>query len=188
MIDRTLWDSAVELQGFLESCQFQFCFIGGIAIQRWGEPRVTDDMDVTIIAGFGDESPLIQSILKRYQPRIPDASGFALHSRVLLLQDIAGHGIDIALGALPFEERVVMRSSLWGTPGNGSIRTCSAEDLIVLKAFASRPQDWLDVEKVIIRQSARLDRSLVLAELKPLAELKEEPEILEQVERLFESN
>ena len=85
MIDRTLWDSAVELQGFLESCQFQFCFIGGIAIQRWGEPRVTDDMDVTIIAGFGDESPLIQSILKRYQPRIPDASGFALHSRVLLL-------------------------------------------------------------------------------------------------------
>jgi len=188
MIDRALWDSAVELQGFLEACQFQFCFIGGIAIQRWGEPRVTDDMDVTIIAGFGDESPLIRSILKRYQPRIPDASGFALHSRVLLLQDIAGHGIDISLGALPFEERVVMRSSLWGTPGSGSIRTCSAEDLIVLKAFASRPQDWLDVEKVIIRQGTRLDRSLIVEELKPLVELKEEPEILEQVERLFDRN
>ena len=81
-----------------------------------------------------------------------------------------------------------MRSSLWGTPGSGSIRTCSAEDLIVLKAFASRPQDWLDVEKVIIRQGTRLDRSLIVEELKPLVELKEEPEILEQVERLFDRN
>ena len=185
MIERGLWDSAIELQRFLESCEFQFCFIGGIAIQRWGEPRVTDDMNVTVMTGFGNERPLIQSILKRYQARIADASVFAIHSRVLLLQDIAGYGIDISLGALPFEQRVVQRSSLWGTPGSGSIRTCSAEDLVVLKAFASRPQDWIDVEKVIIRQAQRLNRSLIIEELTPLAELKEEPQILEHVQSLF---
>lgn len=188
MIDRGLWDSAVELQGFLESCQFAFCFIGGIAIQRWGEPRVTDDMDVTVITGFGNETPVIQAVLKRYQARIMDASAFAIHSRVLLVRDIAGYGIDMSLGALPFEERIVQRSSPWGTPGRGNIRTCSAEDLIVLKAFASRPQDWIDVEKVIIRQGARLDRALIFEELTPLAELKEEPEILKHVEQLFDSN
>lgn len=70
MIDQALWDSAAELHGFLESCKFEFCFIGGIAIQRWGESRVTDDMDVTVITGFGMESPVIQLVLQSYQARI----------------------------------------------------------------------------------------------------------------------
>ena len=52
----------------------------------------------------------------------------------------------------------------------------------------SRPQDWIDVEKVIIRQGIRLNRPLIPEELQPLAELKEEPEILENVKRLFGSN
>jgi len=185
MIDRALWDSAIELQGFLEACQYQFCFIGGIAYQRWGEPRVTDDMDVTVITGFGNERPVIQAVLRRYQARVSDASGFALQTRVLLIQDIAGFGIDMSLGALPFEERVVKRSSLWGVQGLGHIRTCSAEDLVVLKAFASRPQDWIDVEKVIIRQGQRLNRPLIIEELTPLAELKEDPEILEHLQSLL---
>ena len=185
MIDRALWHSAVELQGFLESCRYPFCFIGGIAYQRWGEPRVTDDMDVTVVTGFGNETPIIQTVLKRYQARISDAAGFALQTRVLLLQDIAGFGIDMSLGALPFEERIVSRSSLWGVQGIGHIRTCSAEDLVVLKAFASRPQDWIDVEKVIIRHATQLNRQLIMEELTPLAELKEEPEILIHLEELF---
>jgi hypothetical protein len=33
------------------------------------------------------------------------------------------------------------------------LHTCSAEDLIVLRAFADRSKDWVDIEGVIIRQS-----------------------------------
>ena len=185
MISRGLWESARDLQMFLDSCAYSFCFIGGIAYQRWGEPRVTSDLDVTVIVSFGEEKPVLQNLLRRYQPRIPDPVRFALQSRVLLLQDIAGHGIDLSLGGMPFEERVVQRSTLWGIPGSGNIRTCSAEDLVVMKAFASRPQDWIDVEKVVIRQGNRLNRDLILDELRPLVELKEEPEILDQLTRIF---
>ena len=39
--------------------------------------------------------------------------------------------------------------------------TCSAEDLIVLKAFASRPQDWIDIDAVVLRQQRVLDWKLV---------------------------
>lgn len=188
MLERAMWDSAKELQSFLELTGFGFCFIGGIAYQRWGEPRVTDDMDVTVFSGFGNEQPVIQSILKRYQSRIPDAQSFAIHARVLLLQDIAGYGIDISLAALPFEERIIERSSLWKSPGNGEIRTCSAEDLVVLKAFAGRPQDWIDVEKTLIRQRGKLQMEQILEELHPLADLKEEPEIIERLNRLIDAN
>ncbi len=88
-------------------------------------------------------------------------------------------------GIRSLSSRVVQRSSLWGTPGSGTIKTCSAEDLVVLKAFASRPQDWIDVEKVIIRQGERLNRPLIIEELTPLAELKEDPQILENVQSLL---
>ena len=117
--------------------------------------------------------------------RVPDAVSFAKQARILLIQDIAGSPIDLSIGGLPFEHRVVDRSSAWKTPAAGSVRTCSAEDLIVLKAFAARPQDWIDVEKVIVRQGDRLDRDQIRTELAPLVELKEEPEIMTRLEAML---
>jgi hypothetical protein len=56
-------------------------------------------------------------------------------------------------------------------------------DLIVLKAFADRPKDWMDIEGVIIRQGATLDWPYVRTQLAPLAELKEAPGLLETLEQ-----
>jgi hypothetical protein len=55
--------------------------------------------------------------------------------------------------------------------------------LIVLKAFADRPKDWLDIEGILIRQAARLDWPYVRAQLAPLAELKDAPELVDKLER-----
>ena len=41
------------------------------------------------------------------------------------------------------------------------------------------------MEKVIIRQGDRLNRDLILEELQPLVDLKEEPEIMVQLNRLL---
>ena len=56
--------------------------------------------------------------------------------------------------------------------------TCSAEDLIVLKAFAARGRDWADIKGIIVRQAGTLDWRYIDAQLGPLAALKEAPEIL----------
>jgi hypothetical protein len=89
---------------------------------------------------------------------------------------------DIALGGLPFEESVVNRSSLFTFPPDVRLRTCSVEDLLVLKAFADRPKDWIDIEGIVIRQSGRIDWAYVRSQLAPLVELKEAPEILRRLE------
>ena len=73
------------------------------------------------------------------------------------------------------------------SPDYGNIRTCSAVDLIVLKAFAARDQDWIDIRGILVRQRNGIDRDLIFEELTPLAELKEEPEILSRLNDLFES-
>ena len=177
--------AAVSLGQQLEIFGIPYCVIGGVAVQRWGEPRQTVDVDATLFTGFGCEDSAIERLLSQFESRINNPLEFALQNRILLLKSPKGTDIDLSFGALPFEERLIERSSEWTVPRHGMIRTCSAEDLVVLKAFASRPQDWIDVEKVIIRQGQRLNRSLVINELTPLSELKEEPQILEHVQSLL---
>ena len=67
------------------------------------------------------------------------------------------------------------------------LRICTAEDLIVMKAFAGREQDWMDVRMTIVRQGVEtLDWDYILHHLTPLAEVKEEPEILQRLDDLRE--
>ncbi len=174
--------AAAELQAVCESQLWRFCLIGGLAVIRWGEPRETVDADLSLFTGFGNEAPFIRTLLERFEARIPDAAAFAERHRVLLLRSSTGVGLDVALAGLPFEELLVRRSTIFRYPPDIGLRTCSAEDLVVLKAFASRGQDWVDIERIIVRQSGRLDWDYINTQLAPLAELKESPEILEQLE------
>ncbi|MCA1962478.1 MAG: hypothetical protein LDL31_00875 [Prosthecobacter sp.] len=182
---KDLIEQAAELQGLLEQQGWHFCFIGGIAIQRWSEPRLTKDMDITLLTGFGNEEPFIDFLLQRFESRIRDARSFALQNRILLLKTKEGTGIDVALGCLPFEEEAVRRSKLLEYVPGISLRTCSAEDLLVMKAFASRPIDWNDVRGILVRQGTKkLDWPYIRRQLQPLCELKEAPEIMTQLEKL----
>jgi hypothetical protein len=141
-------------------------------------------VDVTVVTGFGGERPVISALLEAFEPRIEDAAAFAEVNRVLLLRAPSGVGLDIALGGLPYEELIVRRSSLFTYPPSLPLRTCAAEDLIVLKAFADRAKDWMDIEGVIVRQSPTLDWSYIGEQLAPLAELKDRQDLLDTLERL----
>ena len=52
--------AAADLQAVCEARGWRYCFIGGIAVLRWGEPRETIDVDLTLLTGFtGDDSYLL---------------------------------------------------------------------------------------------------------------------------------
>jgi hypothetical protein len=181
-----IFTAALEVQVFCQAQGFGFCFIGGLALQRWGEPRLTQDVDLTVISGFGREAEYSDQFLSAFAPRIPDARAFALRHRVLLLLGRNGIPLDVALGAMPFEERAVSRSSPFAVSEGVSLLTCSAEDLIVFKAFAGRAKDWIDIEGIALRQHHRLDERLIWQELTPLLELKEDEQTEPQLRRLLE--
>ena len=172
---RDLFLLADEIQSFCQDRGWRFCFIGGIALQRWGEPRLT---------GFGDEAGYVDDLCQSFAGRIPDAAEFALRARVLLLQSERGIPIDISLGALPFEERVVGRATFYRFLADARLNTCSAEDLIVLKAFADRSRDWADIEGVLLRTGHRLAWETIEAELGPLCDAKKAPHILPRLRTL----
>jgi hypothetical protein len=183
-----LFDAAYDLQTSLEGHGWRFCFIGGLAVLRWGEPRFTRDVDVSLLCPFGAEDEVSVPLLDSgYRGRISDAREFARTSRVLLLENEDGVPIDIAFAALPFEEEVVQRSSLFAFENGRSLRTCSAEDLLVLKLFAFRPRDVLDAESIAVRQRGHLDWPYIEASLQPLAEVKDQPEIMATLQKLRRS-
>jgi hypothetical protein len=180
-----LLEAARSLQTFLEERNWRFAIIGGLALLRWGEPRFTRDVDVSLLCGFGREDEFIEPFFAAgYRGRISDAAAFARRNRVLLLEARNGVPIDIALAGLPFEEEVVERSSMFEFATQCALRTCSAEDLMVFKLFAFRPRDLADVESVVARRGSELDWDYIERQLAPLAEVKESSEIMEALARL----
>lgn len=176
-------ETAKEVQDFLEENEWRFCFIGGIAVQRWAIPRNTNDVDLTLMTGIGPEEHVTQQILNRFESRIKEnAMGFFLSRRIVLVAS-QNVGIDISLGALEFEESAVQRASYFDFIPGVSLKTCSAEDLIVFKAFANRLKDWGDVEGVVSVQK-KLDWTYIYSHLNPLAELKGEEEIITTLEKV----
>lgn len=181
---KNLFRLAAELDEAFALRGWRYCFIGGIALQRWGQPRLTNDIDVTILTNAGEETRYIDELLTLYKGRLPDARDFALEHRVLLLASNEGIPIAIALSGIAFEERAVSRATPYEFLPGLSLLTCSAEDLIVFKSFADRPRDWADVETVLVRQQAKLDWTYILEQLRPLSQLKEAPEITDHLMRL----
>jgi hypothetical protein len=179
-----VYRAAADLQRRCRERGWRFCLIGGLALQRWGEPRETIDVAVTLLTGFGGEEAFVRQVLDWYEPRVAEPIRFALDNRVLLVQADSGVGIDIALGGMPFEESAVARATPYEFAPGIVLVIASAEDLIVMKAFASRPKDWVDLEGILIRQHGLLDWAYVESQLRPLTELKEEPEILERLATL----
>lgn len=151
---------------------------------RWSQARVTRAIDLTLLAGFGQEDSFIEALLAHYNPRIPNPAQFALRSRVLLLNSPGGIGIDVSFGALPFEHFVVQRATPFAFAPGLELRTCSAEDLMVMKLFASRAIDIRDAEGIAVRHDRTLDWRDIEEQLAPLAEAKQDPGILRELARI----
>jgi Nucleotidyltransferase of unknown function (DUF6036) len=138
-----------------------------------------------LLTGFGREDEFIVPLLNSgYTGRVADAAAFARRNRVLLVNAPNNISIDISLAALPFEEQAIRRASMFEFVEGCSLRTCSAEDLIVFKLFASRPQDLADVQSVVNLRGSSLGWDYVQANLSPLAEAKDEPGIMRELARL----
>ena len=151
---------------------------------RWGRPRATQDVDVSLFTDFGHEEKFVDSILAHFPRRTADARERALEHRVLLTEASNQVGIDVALAAFPFEEDVIKRATPFEFEPGVVIPTASANDLIVSKAFANRPIDWMDVEGIAVRQNRKIDWTFIETELAHRCELIEDHEPIHALQRL----
>lgn len=174
---KNLFAAAKEVFDWLDAHHVRGCLIGALAIQRWGQPRLTDDVDITVVADIGSEERIIDICLEKFSTRRHDARAFALQYRVVLLHASNGVPVDIALGATSFEAQCVDRATPYEFEPGVVLPTCSAEDLIIHKTFAGRPGDIDDLPGIVNRQLGRLDLALIRRWLNVLGEVKEDPDL-----------
>jgi hypothetical protein len=179
-----LLEAAQEIQQFCRSRNWRFCFIGGIAVQRWGEARLTRDADLTVYTGIGDELRYIEELLGAFKSRIESAREFALGHRVLLLRASNGIPLDVTLGALPFEDKAVTSASAEEIVSGVRLQLAPPGALVVFKVFANRPQDWLDVEGIIVKSGHLINWEEVRVDLAALLELKGDTTALGRLDEL----
>ena len=130
----SIFDAAVEVCTFLEDNHIPYAVLGGLALQHWGEPRTTHDVDIVVVVPSNQEDDLLQATLRRFRPRMEDALSFAKRYRMLLIATSNDVPVDIALGIPGYEEQALRRSSTVSFVGLAPIRILSAEDLIIHNA------------------------------------------------------
>jgi predicted nucleotidyltransferase len=177
-----LENAAWEAHKFFTDQGVPYAIIGGMAVQYWGEPRLTQDIDLTVSAPLDEQVGFIQAILDQFHPRIEDALDFAQKNRVVLVQASNGLPLDISLGLPGYEDEMMRRvNEIELAPGK-AVRLCSAEDLIIHKAVAGRAQDIRDIEGVLIRRGKALDAGYVRRWLKEFADATGDQNLIELFE------
>ncbi len=116
------------MQRALKKGGLEFCFIGGLALQRWGEVRHTDDIDLAVWCPLGQERRVVEVLGRTITSLEEDAWGMAKVARMYLGRSEAGQGVDASLAFLPNERRMLDRAVDVDVGLEMPLHCCSAED------------------------------------------------------------
>ena len=181
-----LLDALDALQHLLSRFDNRGVIIGGAAVSILGRARFTEDVDAMFLLSNKD-LPRLLAIAKEegIEPRVDNVVDFARKNRILLLKHTSTDtGIDISLGALPFEEEMVERSELYVVDETLQLRLPTPEDLIIMKAIAHRPKDLEDI-RTIAEKYPNLDVKRIEKWIKAFGEVLETPDLWDLVNSLL---
>jgi hypothetical protein len=159
--------------------------IGGVAVIARGVPRTTRDVDMTLVGG---KRPLadVLAVLGKHGllARIGHALEFAAEHQVLLLvHQPSKTEVDLSLAWLSFELEAIGRADELELAGV-RVPVARAEDLVIYKAIAWRPQDQQDIERLLLLYSNQIDFERVRSIVTELGEALEQPERVVELDRL----
>lgn len=175
--------SVADLQRRLEGAGIPSAVIGGLAVSAWGEPRLTRDADLKVLARR-DERGRILELVADFTPLHADPDEAFRRHGIAFFQDPAGTRIDIMLAETSFDQAAIGRARAVELQPGPAVRLCSAEDLIVYKIVSLRTQDRLDVEGIIRRQGDRLNDQYVEDWLRQFEQALDDSTLIAEYQRL----
>lgn len=129
-----------------------YMIIGGQAVLRYGEPRLTKDIDV--IVGLGVEGlPTIKDVAGRlaFVILVENPEAFVRKTLVLpVMDEDTGIRIDFIFSFSQYEKQAMDRAvsvTMKETP----VRFASLEDVVIHKLVAGRPRDIEDIRSMLLK-------------------------------------
>lgn len=171
---------------WLRASRVEGVVIGGVAVSLLAEPRLTKDVDAVVWLESSEWERFLNSGQKHgFVPRYDAPLEFARKNRILLLtHKPTKTDVDISLGGLQFEREAIDRA-ISIRLGRATIKLASPEDLMVMKAVASRPRDWADIES-LLNSFPNSDLKRVRHWTSEFAAVLEAPEINDDLERILQ--
>jgi hypothetical protein len=135
-----------------------YALVGGMAASLRGQPRATADVDLIIGADLAVTLALAATLdSTAFRPLFSDIASVIERSFILPLRHRRTNvRIDLALGLSGFEQQAISRAKPIDI-GGYSILVVTAEDLLIMKVLAGRPQDEQDARSIVTAQGKNLD-------------------------------
>lgn len=170
-MEPALWPTLADAARVFEARGIPFAVIGGLAVSLRGQPRMTVDVDLVIIADVDRALRLVAEIAATpFEPLFPGVEEVVARSFILPLRHrTTGIRVDVAIGMSGFEQQAVGRAAPV-TIGDVRVPVVAIEDLLVMKALAGRPQDEQDIHGLIAAQRDAIDWPACLALARRLGE------------------
>lgn len=159
--------------------------IGGVASSLLGQPRLTADIDATVLLDNASiELFLSQALAQGLIPRIADPAAFVRRSAMLLLTHRAsGVPVDVVQGRLPFERKATSRA-ITVKVEDFAVPLPRPEDLVIMKALAHRPQDIEDI-RGIVASHPDMNVERVRKQLLAFAQVLDMPDLWTDISGIF---
>jgi predicted nucleotidyltransferase len=153
-LQTTLAD-AVQL---LEAQGIPYALIGGLAASFRGQARVTADVDMVLSAGVDRALQLAAELTNtKFKPLFRGVEEVVQQAFILPLEHRTTNvKLDLSLGLSGFEQQAVARAQRVDLAGT-KVAVVTAEDLLIMKVMAGRPQDDQDVRGLVLAHGDRLD-------------------------------
>ncbi len=181
---KNLTTAVVKLQKRLDGAGIPSMVIGGLAVGAWGEPRLTRDVDLKVLASRSERKRILD-LLTGYTPLQADPDESFRRLGFVFFQDEDGVRIDVMLAETSFDEAAIGRARQSPLVSGEMARVCTAEDLIVYKMVSLRPQDRADVEGIVRRQGKALDHAYVEKWLREFEQALDDSTLLTSYRELY---
>ena len=136
----------------LDEANIDYMVIGGQAVLLYGQPRHTQDIDITI----GIEPSKLLLIMDlvgklRFKILTQNPNEFVRKTMVLPVADNdTGTRIDFIFSTSEYEKIAIQRAVLVDVD-KAKVKYASVEDLIIHKIIAGRPRDLEDIKSVLLK-------------------------------------
>jgi hypothetical protein len=163
--------------------ELRYTIIGGIAVMYYESARVTQDIDLVILAELGEFKKILDAFSESgFQPMMPDPLKFFEEMFVCPMRDPTNQmKIDIVAALSQFEARSIERSKRVQI-NSTSVFIATVEDILLYKLFARRPKDIVDAEGLAEKFKDQLDTSYLRSAAKEFADI-DRNDILQSIER-----
>ena len=153
-----LQQTLVDAVKFLDAERVPYALIGGLAVSLRGQPRMTADVDMVILADVPRALALVRALeVSNFKPLFDGVAEVVQKAFILPLRHrVTNVKVDLALGLSGFERQTLARAERLPLAG-AEIAVATAEDLLIMKVLAGRPQDDQDVQGLVIAQGKHLD-------------------------------